>query len=105
MKTTLCTLLFLSVFAPAAMAGIRVEDVPEKGLQPEVAAAADGTVHLVYLTGEPGAAEVRYTFRKPGEPWRPGLTVNSTAGSAIAIGGIRGPQLALGEKGAVHVLW
>ena len=86
-------------------AAIRVEDVPENGLQPEVVVAEDGTAHLVYLRGDPKAADVRYTWRKAGQPWRPGVTVNSAPGSAIAVGTIRGAQVALGGGSAVHVLW
>lgn len=105
MKTVLCTLLLASVFSLPCLAATRVEDVPEKGLQPEVAVAKDGAVHLVYLRGEPKAAEVRHTWRQPGKAWQPSQTVNSVAGSGIAMGSIRGPQLALGGQGAVHVLW
>ena len=65
----------------------------------------DGTIHLVYLHGEPKAAEVRYTYRKPGEAWHPGQMVNSPKSSAIALGTIRGPQLAVGGMGTVHVIW
>ncbi len=105
MKFILLTLGLLCCLPLPAQASTRCEEVPEKGLQPEVVASSDGTVHLVYLRGDPKAAEVRYTWRKAGEAWHPSLTVNTIAGSAIAIGTIRGPQLALGKNGTVHVLW
>ncbi len=35
--------------------------VPEGGLQPQVAVDARGTVHLVYLKGDPAACDVFYT--------------------------------------------
>ena len=65
----------------------------------------DGTIHLVYLTGEPKAAEVRYTYRKPGEALHPSQMVNSPKSSAIALGTIRGPQLTVSGMGTVHVIW
>jgi hypothetical protein len=105
MKIILLILSILCCLPLPAQAGARCEAVPEKGLQPEVVVSSDGTVHLVYLRGDPQAAEVRYTWRKAGEAWHPSLTVNTIAGSAIAIGTIRGPQLALGKNGTVHVLW
>lgn len=97
--------LILSLCLSHSLAAVRVEDVPEKGVQPEVATDGNGIVHLVYLRGDAKASEVRYTFRKPGEPWQKSQTVNSRPGSAVALGSIRGPQLTLGQGGAVHVLW
>jgi hypothetical protein len=86
-------------------AEVRVEQVPEHGLQPEVAVAPNGTVHLVYLRGDPKAADVRYTSRQPGGNWEQSKTVNTTPRTAAAIGSIRGPQIALGASSAVHVVW
>ncbi len=97
--------LVLSLLLSHGLAAVRVEDVPEKGVQPEVATDENGTIHLVYLTGDAKASEVRYTSRKPGEAWQQSQTVNSNPGSAVAMGSIRGPQLALGLGGSVHVLW
>lgn len=86
-------------------AEVRVEEVPEQGLQPEVALATNGTVHLVYLRGDPKAADVRYTSRQPGGNWQASTTVNTTPRTAVALGSIRGPQIALGASSAVHVVW
>lgn len=105
MKNSLFAAMLWACTILCAISAVRVEDVPEKGLQPDVAVASDGTIHLVYLRGDPKASEVRYTWRVPGKPWQPGLTVNSVKGSAIAVGSIRGPGLALGKSGSVHVLW
>ena len=105
MKSARFFTLIASAFTLPCLAAVRVESIPESGLQPEVAVAKDGTVHLVYLTGEPKAAEVRYTYRKPGEAWHPSQMVNSPKSTAIALGTIRGPQLAVGGMGTVHVIW
>lgn len=105
MKSAGFRLLTLLACGTTGLAGVRVEEVPERGVQPEVVVAADGVVHLVYLRGDPAAAEVRYTWRRPGEEWQPGKTVNSSGSRAVAMGSIRGPQLALGKAGTVHFLW
>ncbi|MEK0451893.1 MAG: hypothetical protein RL088_4161 [Verrucomicrobiota bacterium] len=89
-----------------ALAEVRIEPVPEHGVQPQVAVDSDGTTHLVYLTGAPGASDVHYVTRKRGvRDWSTPITVNSEPGSAIAMGTIRGAQLATGKGGAVHVVW
>ena len=101
----LTLVLFLFVGLAQAMA-VRVERVPEGGVQPQVATAADGTLHLVYLKGPPGGCEVRYATKKAGDSgWSTPVTVNSTPHTAVAMGTIRGAQLALGKNNAVHVVW
>lgn len=94
--------------APVARADVRVEvvRVPHGGLQPEVAIDQDGGIHLVYLAGEPGKANVFYV-RSPdgGRSFSPPIRVNSENGRAIATGTIRGAQLALGRSRRIHVAW
>ncbi|HUF60565.1 MAG TPA: hypothetical protein VMN36_00690 [Verrucomicrobiales bacterium] len=97
--------LFAATF-PAAAATVRIENVPEDGLQPQALSGRDGTIHLVYLKGDPRSCDVRYVQRKAGgSDWSPPVSVNSEAGSAIAIGTIRGAQIALSKKGRLHVVW
>lgn len=80
--------------------------VPDQGVQPQAVMEASGTLHLVYLKGPEGASDVYYVRRGFGsaEFSRP-LRVNSQPGSAIAVGTIRGAQLALGKSNRVHVAW
>jgi hypothetical protein len=109
-STNLLTAATSIVFAllmagTTAVASVRVETVPEDGLQPEVAVGPDGIVHLVYLRGDSGSADVRYTWRRAGQPWAEAQTVNSRPGSAVAIGSIRGAQVAVGKAGRVHIIW
>jgi hypothetical protein len=67
---------------------------------------AAGAVHLIYFKGDPQKGDVHYvrstdggtTFSKP-------LRVNSEDASAVAIGTIRGPKLAVGKGGRPHVAW
>jgi hypothetical protein len=85
---------------------VRLERVPEGGLQPQVLVDANGTMHLIYLKGDPKACDVMYTRRPAGQKeFLSPLRVNSKAGSAIAIGTVRGAQMAFGRNGRVHVAW
>jgi hypothetical protein len=75
-------------------------------MQPELASARDGTIHMVYLAGEPSAADVFYVHSSDGGKTFSGpIRVNSEMGTAIATGTIRGAQVALGRNGRVHVAW
>jgi hypothetical protein len=79
--------------------------VPNGGIQPQVV-EQDGVVHLIYFSGQPEKGDIYYvrsvdfgrTFSQP-------IRVNQTLGSAIAIGNIRGAQLAVGRRGRVHIAW
>jgi hypothetical protein len=85
---------------------VRVRRVPHGGLQPQLAATTDGTIHLVYFLGEPRRGDVFYArSRDGGATFSEPLRVNSTPGSAIATGTIRGAQIAVGARGRVHVAW
>jgi hypothetical protein len=75
--------------------------VPEGGLQPQAAVDERGGLHLVYFSGDPKNGDVYYR----GPAAAHSLRVNSEPGSAIALGTIRGAQLALGKGGRVHVAW
>lgn len=80
--------------------------VPDGGVQPRLVADQKGGVHLVYFKGDPAWGDVFYTRLQPdGAAFQPAVRVNSQLGSAIAMGTIRGPQLALGREGRVHVAW
>jgi hypothetical protein len=80
--------------------------VPNRGIQPQVVTDARGDVHLLYFQGEPGGGDLFYvrTRNQDGKFTAP-IKVNDVVGSAMAIGNIRGGQLALGKNGRVHVSW
>jgi len=85
---------------------VRLIRVPDRGLQPQAAVDSEGTLHLIYLGDEPGAANVYYAEKSAGEDkFSKAMRVNSQPGSAIAVGSIRGAQLALGRSNRVHVAW
>lgn len=76
------------------------------GLQPQAIMDEHGTLHLIYLAGEPSASDVFYVRRAAGKTeFSAPLRVNSQPGSAIATGTIRGAQLSVGKNGRVHVAW
>lgn len=79
---------------------------PHDGIQPQAAVDAQGTLHLIYFKGEAKAGDLFYVRRasKQKEFTEP-LRVNSVPGNAMAIGTVRGGQLAIGKAGRVHVAW
>jgi hypothetical protein len=80
--------------------------VPQNGIQPQAVVDSTGTIHLVYLSGDPKACDVMYVKKAPNQPeFSTPLRVNSKPGSAIALGTVRGAQLALGRHGRIHVAW
>jgi hypothetical protein len=85
---------------------VAVIATPDGGIQPQAVADDSGVIHLVYFQGDPAAGDLYYVRSKPGttEFSRP-IRVNSQAGSAVAIGTIRGGQLALAGDGRIHVAW
>jgi len=79
---------------------------PDKGIQPQAAIDSQGVVHLVYYKGDSGGGDILYARQRAGETsFSTPLPVNHQPGSAIAVGTIRGAQLALGKNGRVHVAW
>jgi hypothetical protein len=87
-------------------APITTARIPAGGLQPQAAVDASGVIHLIYLKGAPDACDVYYVRSADGaNNWSVPLRVNSDAGSAIAIGTVRGAHLALGPGGQPHVAW
>ena len=79
--------------------------VPAGGIQPEVE-VNDGVVRLVYFSGEAEHGDLNFVrSRDYGRTFSKPIRVNSTPGSAIAVGAIRGAQMAVGRNGRVHVAW
>jgi len=87
-----------------AAARVTLERVPNRGIQPQIVTDAASTPHLLYFAGDGKAGDLFYTRRDKGA-WTKPLRVNNSEGSAIAIGTIRGGQMAIGMKGRVHVAW
>jgi hypothetical protein len=80
--------------------------VPNDGMKPSASLDEAGVLHLVYFGGKPQEGDAFYvTSRDGGATFSAPLRVNSQAGSVLGATGIRGPKLALGGNGRVHVAW
>ena len=84
---------------------VEVLRVPNGGLQPQI--VADGAnLHLLYYKGDPKAGDLYYVHSgDAGKTADAPVRVNSQMGSAIAMGTIRGGQIAVGRDGHVYVAW
>jgi hypothetical protein len=85
---------------------VAVIATPDGGIQPQAVAEDASVVHLIYFKGEPAGGDLFYVHSKPGatEFSKP-IRVNSQPECAVAMGTIRGGQLALGRDRRVHVAW
>jgi hypothetical protein len=98
--------LVCSAFAFADGEPVKLVRVPDGGLQPQTVMDRNGVLHLVYLKGDPKACDVIYARREPGQTnFSRSLRVNGQPGSAMAIGTVRGAQVALGRNGRLHMAW
>lgn len=80
--------------------------VPQGGIQPQAAVDRAGTLHLLYYAGDPAHGDLFYVKSSDeGRTWSSPLRVNSQASTAVALGTIRGGQIAVGRKGRIHVAW
>jgi hypothetical protein len=80
--------------------------VPESGLQPQAAVDSKGTIHVIYLYGDPAGADIGYVRKEAGDrQFSDPIRVNDQPGSAIALGTVRGAHLAVGRLGRIHVAW
>ncbi len=85
---------------------VRLMRTPDGGIQPQGIMDHDRTLHLIYFKGDPAGGDIFYVRWAPGQSeFSPAVRVNSQPGSAIAIGTVRGPQMAVGRQGRVHVVW
>jgi hypothetical protein len=104
----LATVLIGALGTPQASAGedVTVLATPEGGIQPQAAIDDRGAIHLVYFKGDPAGGDLYYARLEPGAGrFSTPVRVNSQPGAAIAIGTIRGGQIAVGKEGRIHVAW
>lgn len=106
-RRSFLTGLGVAVLARAGQPGkVSLIKTPDGGVQPQAAVDESGAVHVVYLYGDPAAADVGYVRKESGaNDFSKPIRVNSEPGSAIALGTVRGARLALGRSGDVHVVW
>lgn len=80
--------------------------VPNGGIQPQIIQEPSGRLDLVYFKGAAAGGDLFYIHSEDeGADWSEPVRVNSIPGSAVAIGNIRGAQIALGRNGRVHAVW
>ena len=92
--------------APPTGPAVTTLRVPDGGLQPQAAVDERGVLHLVYVTGDPMHSDVQYVrSHDGGRKFGKSTRVNTHAGSALAVGTVRGPHMALAKGGRVHVAW
>jgi hypothetical protein len=84
-----------------ALADVRVVHFPEAALVPDVMMDGAGVLHMVYGLGD-DAWYMRSTDN--GRTFSPPVKVN-TEGKVTLKMGERGPKLALGKGGSIHVVW
>src|ERR1700676_2862012 len=109
----LVALLGLSVVgfdfqAKASAAGMQVTllRTPHGGIQPQTVLDRDGVLHMIYFKGDASGGDVEYVERRPGaQDFSRPIRVNTEGGSAVAIGTVRGPQIAMGRSGRVYAIW
>lgn len=104
MRLTLISLgTFCLLGAPGLGAKVRVVHAPRGAEVPEVVLDQQGVLHMAYGRGAPGdafyvrSADRGRTFTRP-------VRLNRRAGT-VTTGGERGPKIALGKDGVVHVVW
>lgn len=98
--------LTLFAAASAVAAEVSVVRVPHGGFKAAAAVDSAGTLHLAYFSGPVAGGDVFYvTSRDGGATFSPPLRVNSQPGAAAGGSSARGPHLALGHGGRVHVLY
>jgi hypothetical protein len=103
--SSIILILFLTT-ASAEVPRVKVIAAPDNGIQPQAAVDQKGVVHLIYFKGEPRAGDIFYVRREAAqENFSKPIQVNKQPRTAMAIGSIRGAQLAVGKNGRVHVVW
>ena len=101
------TLLTLADISHPVFAGrVTLIRTPGDGIQPQATVDSSGAVHLIYYKGDPSGGDIYYVKGATSQAgFSKALKVNSRSSSAIAMGTIRGAQLAIGRNGRVHIAW
>ncbi len=106
--TALASLAFASSFraAPNYPPRVTILRTPNGGIQPQTVLDRDGVLHMIYFAGNAAGGDIEYVKRdsESGSFSAP-IRVNSIPHSAIAIGTVRGPQMAVGRDGIAQVIW
>jgi len=89
-----------------AISQVTLLRTPNQGIQPQTVLDRDGVLHMIYVRGDASAGDIEYVRRKVYEKdFSEPIRVNREPDSAVAIGTVRGPQMAIGRRGRVYVIW
>lgn len=103
-RFTLLSLFLLTGQLAFSAAGpaVTVVTTPGEGAVPDAEVAKDGSIHVAYVVGE----DVFYVAStNGGKSFSAPLRVNSEPGTAHPANMYRGPDVAIGKNGRVHVIW
>ena len=96
------TLLWLNVLLGSAAERVRVVTTPGNGAVPDAEIDASGTIHVAFVARQDAyyakSTNSGKTFSEP-------LRINAEPGTVHPPNMFRGPDLALGKNGRVHVIW
>jgi hypothetical protein len=99
-------LMILALALTTAAADVTLLRIPEGGIQPQAVVDKSGRIHLVYFKGAARAGDLFYVVKRTNDPdFSKPLRVNSKSSNAIAVGTIRGAQIALGKGDRIHAAW
>jgi hypothetical protein len=92
--------------ADATTPQITLLRTPHGGIQPQTVIDRDGVLHMTYFKGDASGGDIEYVERRPGvQDFSRPVRINSEPGSAMAIGTVRGPQIAMGRNGRAYAIW
>ena len=103
---TATAVVYSETARPPQVPQVKLLRTPQGGIQPQTAVDSRGVLHMIYFTGDAAAGNIEYVHRAPGaKAFSKPIRVNSQPGSALAVGTVRGPQMAVGPDGQVDVVW
>jgi hypothetical protein len=107
MALLILPVLIISSFAGSpALPEIILTRTPNGGIEPRSIVDARGVLRIIYFKGDASTGDIEYVRREPGaKDFSAPIRVNSQPRSAVAIGTVRGPQMALGHGGRAYVVW
>lgn len=98
-------MLLLAAILLTQAPGVTILKTPNGGIQPQ-AVLRGREIHLIYYKGDPAAGDLEYVRSgDEGQTWTSAVAVNSIPRSAVALGNIRGGQIAIGPNGGIGVVW
>src|SRR4051812_45869110 len=98
----LTLLALLSTLSASAAERVHVIPIPGNGQVPDAEVGRDGTIHLAYVSRD----DARYVNSTDGgKTFTAPIRINSEPGTVHPPNMYRGPDVAIGKNGRVHVIW